>query len=198
MLARHVFSAYARESAVEAPPYLYCPHCGTKLRPSDPTPCPHQLCEACGRFLYRNPSPGVVVLIPEGERVLLVERAARSAFGSRWCLPGGYVEFSEDYLSAAIREVKEETSLKVEICSILSVVSNFLTPRLHTLVAVLRARVLEGSLHAGDDAVDARWYSPDDLPPLAFEADGHIIRRYFGTDLPGLATDPAFSTPRQG
>ena len=45
-------------------------------------------------------------------------------------------------LTAAIREVKEETGLDVEIRSILSVVSNFLSPRLHTLAIVLLARAV--------------------------------------------------------
>jgi 8-oxo-dGTP diphosphatase len=45
-----------------------------------------------------------------------------------WCLPCGYIEFHEDYLTAARREVKEETGLEVEITALLSVASYFLRP----------------------------------------------------------------------
>ena len=56
-------------------------------------------------------------------------------------LPCGYIEFHEDYLTAARREVKEETGLEVEITALLSVASNFLRADIHTLaVAVLDLR----------------------------------------------------------
>ena len=116
--------------------------------------------------------------------------------GELWCLPGGFIEYDEDYLSAGIREVREETSLTVEIRSILSIVSNFLSPRLHTLVAVLEGRVVEGELGPGDDAVDARWFGHDQLPEMAFEADTHIVGRYYATGLAGLEVDPDFASPR--
>ena len=61
----------------------------------------------------------------------------------------GFIEYDEDFLTAALREVKEETGLDVEIRSLLSVVSNFLSPRLHTLAIVLLARVVGGELERG-------------------------------------------------
>ena len=114
--------------------------------------------------------------------------------GGQWCLPGGFIEYEEDFLSAAIREVKEETGLNVEIQSILSVVSNFLAANLHTLVVVLEATVTAGQANAGDDIIELGWYSPaDDLPTMAFGADRHIIERYWQTKLKGVPVDPAFA-----
>jgi ADP-ribose pyrophosphatase YjhB (NUDIX family) len=106
----------------------------------------------------------------------------------------GFVEYDEDYLTAAVREVKEETGLDVEIRSILSVVSNFLTPRLHTLASVLLARVVGGRLQAGDDLEAVKWFHlAGPLPEMAFEADAHICERYYRTHLEGAPVDPRYA-----
>lgn len=106
----------------------------------------------------------------------------------------GFIESDEDFLTAAIREVKEETGIDVEIRSILSVVSNFLSPSLHTLAIVLLARAVGGDLCAGDDLDEAAWFPlAGPLPEMAFEADAHICERYYKTQLEGAPVDPAYA-----
>jgi 8-oxo-dGTP diphosphatase len=144
----------------------------------------------------RNPFPGVVVLIEDGGRVLLVRRGPGRWMEGRWCLPGGFIEFGEDFLSAALREVREETGLTVRVQSLLSVASNFLAPRTHTLVVVLLARLLPGSpaARAGDDADGLQWFPlAGPFPPLAFDADAHILARYGGAPFAGAPVDPRFA-----
>lgn len=142
----------------------------------------------------RNPFPGVVVLIEEAGRVLLVRRASRGFQGGRWCLPGGFIEHGEDFLSAGHREVREETGLSIRIESLLSVASNFLSPRLHTLVVVLLARVTGGEPRPGDDAEALQWHSlAEPLPDMAFAADRHILERYAATRFAGSPVDPRFA-----
>jgi ADP-ribose pyrophosphatase YjhB (NUDIX family) len=131
-----------------------------------------------------------VVLIEQDGQVLLGRRSGSYAAG-KWGLPQGFIEFDEDFLTAAIREVKEETGLDVEIRSILSVVSNFLSPRLHTLAVVLLAHVTGGQVHAADDLEDVAWFPlAGPLPEMAFEADAHICERYYRTQLSGAPVDP--------
>lgn len=144
----------------------------------------------------RNPYPGVVALIEDGGRVLLVRRRAGAHRGGLWCLPGGYIEYGEDFLTAGRREVREETGLSVRIESILSVVSNFHEPRRHTLVVVLLGRVEAGSPppRPGDDAVSLDWFPLEGpLPEMAFEADRHIVLRYAATRLAGAPVDRRFA-----
>ena len=148
----------------------------------------------------RNPFPGVVVLIEEQGRVLLVRRGLGRWMEGRWCLPGGFVEFGEDFLSAGLREVTEETGLSVRVQSLLSVASNFLAPRMHTLVIVLLARLLPGNQEArpGDDADGLQWLPLEGpFPPLAFDADAHILARYGAAPFAGAPVDPRFAARGQ-
>ncbi len=140
---------------------------------------------------FRNPVPGVVVLIEQEGTVLLGKR--RGGFGAgKWGLPQEHIEYDEDFLTAAIREVKEETGLDVEIRSIINVVSNLLSPTLHTLAIVLLAGVAGGELCAGDDLEALAWVPlSGPLPEMAFEADEWIIERYRKTKPEwGLPLDP--------
>ena len=59
------------------------------------------------------------VLVTHNNKILLGKRLGEPGKG-RWALPSGYIEFEDDFLSAAIREVKEETGLDIEIVSILT------------------------------------------------------------------------------
>ena len=154
-------------------------------------------CPACGATQYRNPAPAVAVLIADGDRFILGRRTSSSLQHGLWCLPCGYVEYEEDHLSAAVREVREETSLEVRIDAIISVVTNYLQPQVHSLVTVLSAAVIGGTLQAGDGLSEACWFPyTGEFPEMAFAADRHIIARYFETDLKGAPVDPTYARPR--
>ena len=98
-------------------------------------------------------------------------------------------------MTAARREVREETGLEVALGEIVSVVSNFHRPNLHSLVVVLSAQPVAGTLNPeAKDIVEARWHRFGvPLPPMAFAADEHIIERYFGAGLVGAPVDPRFA-----
>ena len=194
MQAKQVFSAYDGQEDTQKGQFKYCPFCGTQLGLIEKGDKQRPACPNCGFVQYRNPVPGVVVVIDKEGYVLLGKR--RGGFGEgKWGLPQGYIEFDEDFLTAAIREVKEETGFNVEIRSILNVVSNLLSPSLHTLAIVLLAGVVAGELKAGDDLEILDWVPlSEPLPEMAFEADEWIINRYQKMKLEdGLPVDPDFS-----
>lgn len=196
MRAKQVYHAYDMDQSVaDSSRFRYCCACAGPLAETTPEK-PHPSCPACGWTLYRNPSPGVVILISEGERVLLGRRGSAGNYApGRWCLPGGYIEFTEDFLTAAIREVREETGLEVEILSLLSVMSNFLTPTLHTLVVVLKARIIGGDFRPGDDLTELGWYPLEGpFPEMAFEADRSIIEYVHATGLEGAPVDRSYAS----
>jgi 8-oxo-dGTP diphosphatase len=102
---------------------------------------------------------GAVVRDADG-RLLLVRRGRPPAQGS-WTLPGGRVEPGESAAEAAVREVREETGLDVEVGELLATL-----PVLGYLVHDFTATVIGGSLCAGDDADDVGWFDVDELAAL--------------------------------
>ncbi len=133
---------------------------------------------------YENPLPGAVTIVHRNGQVLVGKRGKDSFEPGKWCLPGGFIEFGEDFLSAARREVFEETGLVVEVEAIINVVSNFLAPDLQTLVIVLQGRVVGGDHAPGDDLEELQWVSSvEDLPDMAFDSDRYIVGRFLEGDL---------------
>ena len=67
------------------------------------------------------PLVGVGAVIIENARVLLVKRA-HPPLEAQWSIPGGVLEVGEMVREAAIREVREETGLDVEVVPIVDVI----------------------------------------------------------------------------
>lgn len=84
-------------------------------------------------------------------RLLLVQRANAPGRGL-WSVPGGRVEPGEDDDAALVREMKEETGLRVAPGELVGRVV-----RGPFAIADYRCTVVDGPLRAGDDALDARF-----------------------------------------
>lgn len=129
--------------------------------------CPH-----CGKAYsaWRNPTPTTDVIIHEpGKGIVIIKRVNEPA---GFALPGGFIDEGEQAEAAAIREMREETNLDVELTGLLGVYSRpDRDPRQHTLTAVYVGRAKDASLlRAGDDAAQAAFYPLDALPsPLVFD-----------------------------
>jgi ADP-ribose pyrophosphatase YjhB (NUDIX family) len=136
------------------------------------------LCPHCGKPVerYRNPFPTVDIIIEIDDRIILIRRK-NPPYG--WALPGGFVDYGESLEQAAIREAKEETSLDVQLTSLLGAYSEpNRDPRQHTISTVFRAKA-QGIPKAGDDAKDIGLFSKDNLPEnLAFD-HSLILKDYF-------------------
>jgi len=121
------------------------------------------------RRLYPDtPMVGVGVLIRDGDRYLIVKRAAEPDAGL-WSIPGGLVEVGERASDAAIREAKEETGLDVEIVDLLGVVDKIVRDeasrvKFHFVIVDYLAEPRGGSMKAASDALDACWVKAEELP----------------------------------
>lgn len=136
--------------------------------------CQHQI------TTYKNPIPTVdSIIIYEGGIVLI--KRTNPPFG--WALPGGFVDYGETLESAAIREAKEETGLDIILTGQFHTYSDpNRDARFHTITTVYIARGT-GTLLAGDDAAEARVYTRDNLPDMAFD-HRHILQDYFQNNTP--------------
>ena len=129
-----------------------------------------------------HPLVGVGAVIVEGDRVVLVRRAAQPMAGE-WSIPGGMLELGETLRAGAEREAREETALQVEAGEVLGVLDRILPdaagkPRFHYVLIDFLCRRLGGELRAGGDAAEARWVSESELAGLGVaEAAVKVIRR---------------------
>ena len=104
--------------------------------------------------------------------VLLIKRR-NNPFKNFWALPGGFVDENEDLEAAAIRELQEETSIKIESLEQLKAFGKpFRDPRNHTVSVAFLGFVQDETIAiAADDAMEVKWFSIDELPELAFDHD---------------------------
>lgn len=108
-------------------------------------------------------------------RVLLVQRA-RPPFEGRWGLPGGFCEWKETAEKCCAREAKEETGLTVRVGELRGVYSKpNRDPRGHNVTVLYAARRMKGRAQGGDDAAEARWFTPRELRKLRFAFDHRQI-----------------------
>ena len=131
------------------------------------------------RYTYDFPRPAftcdaVVFCGPAGSRRLLLVKRGAEPFKDMWALPGGFVDEDERPVSAARRELAEETGLIWEgpLVPIGTFGDPGRDPRGWTVSGAYLADMgLEEPLVVGgDDAAEARWFAVDSLPePLAFD-----------------------------
>jgi ADP-ribose pyrophosphatase YjhB (NUDIX family) len=104
-------------------------------------------------------------------------------------VPGGTVELGETLEEALVREMEEETSLRVEPIEVLTVFDRIERDGervvYHYVIVDYLCRWLSGEAKAGSDALDAAWATPEqlagyDLPPKALEVVQDAFRRRAG------------------
>jgi len=108
------------------------------------------------------PCVGAIV-VDDGGRLLLVRRANPPAQGL-WSIPGGRVEPGEEGEQAVLRELVEETGVVGVVMREVGTVTRD-APGGGTYVIrdfLVRADA-EFDLVAGDDALDAAWFTPAEL-----------------------------------
>jgi 8-oxo-dGTP diphosphatase len=114
------------------------------------------------------------------ESLILIKRKNRP-YKDSWALPGGFVEYGETVESAAIREAKEETGLKIILNGITGVYSDpKRDPRGHVISICFIAEKIDGKLKAASDASDAKCFSKGEISDLDLAFDHkNIIKDVF-------------------
>ena len=109
------------------------------------------------------------VVLDDAGRVLLIQRTDNDL----WAVPGGAQEVGETSTEAAVREVREETGLDIEVTGLVGIYSN---PR-HVIAyddgevrqefsLCFRARPIGGPLTSSSESKHVHWVEPDRLDKL--------------------------------
>lgn len=109
------------------------------------------------------------VVTDDQRRIVLIRRRDNDL----WALPGGGMDLGESIVDCAVREVKEETGLDVEVTGLIGVYTN---PR-HVMAYTdgevrqqfslcFTTRLVGGDLLIDSESTDIAWTAPTDIPGL--------------------------------
>ncbi len=158
--------------------YQWCPRCRTRLEFGEVEDAIRPHCPACGFVFYQNPAPAAGAMIVENNRILLVRRSIDPGRND-WCIPAGFMEWTEHPQQTAVREIKEETGLDISIRSIFDIFMGMDDPRTHAVLILYLAEAIGGVLKPGDDAREVKYFSFDSLPSnIAFQAHRDALALY--------------------
>lgn len=145
----------------------FCPLCGGALGRErlPPDHREHAVCTRCRFVFYLNPKLVAATIPALDGRILLTRRSITPSKG-RWTYPGGFVDWGERTVDAAVRETLEETGLTVDVTGLLGVYSYTDAP----VIVVYRAVVTGGTLATCDENDAVEWVKPEHIPwpELAF------------------------------
>ncbi len=114
-----------------------------------------------------SPRVGVGAIVLHEGRVLLVLRGVEPN-KDLWAIPGGGLKLGETLQEGAEREILEETGVAIRagrpILSFDTIRRDEAGKiRFHYVIVDMEAEYLSGEPRGGDDAREARWFSPDEL-----------------------------------
>jgi len=139
---------------------LHCPRCGatmSRMQGESGKRCPR-----CAYEHYPHLHPAVIVLVRDGDRVLLTRKSFWPK--GRYGLIAGFVGVGESLEAAAQREVREEVGVTIRD---LSYAGSQYWPFPSQLMIGFIAEYSGGEIRVDrDELEDARWFSVHDLPDL--------------------------------
>jgi NAD+ diphosphatase len=176
--------------------HTHCPLDGT---PTVPAPGGHStVCPKDGSEHFPRTDPAVIMLVTDpDDRCLLARNAAWP--GRRVSILAGFVDPGESAEQAVVREVAEETGIKVHNVRYLG---SQPWPMPRSLMLGFRADAPAGQVIAvdHDELAEAHWFSRDELVaaikareialPPSVSIARHIIESWFGGPLPSTWTEP--------
>ncbi|MCX7024189.1 MAG: NAD(+) diphosphatase [Spirochaetes bacterium] len=138
----------------------FCGRCGAPA--ADKADEIARVCTACGSIVYPRLSPAILAVVTKGGRLLLARNA--NFKGGIFSLVAGFVEPAESFEECVVREVLEETGVEVGAPRYRASQG---WPFPDSLMVGFEAEWISGEIRPdGVEIAEARWFSPDDPPPL--------------------------------
>ncbi|HXG04066.1 MAG TPA: NAD(+) diphosphatase [Candidatus Binatia bacterium] len=152
----------------------HCPRCGTATERIEGEW--GKRCPRCRYEHYPHLHPCVIVLVRDGDRVLLARKAGWAP--GRYALVAGFVDNGESLEGAVCREVREEVGVEVKN---VQYVGSQNWPFPSQLMVGFVADYAGGEVRVDPEELeDARWFPRDALPagPSRHSIAGFIIERF--------------------
>ena len=114
-------------------------------------------------------------MVRDGDRVLVMDRKKEDWSGITF--PGGHVEAGESFTEAVIREVKEETGLRItspQMCGM----KNWVEDGIRYVVLFYKTEKFEGDLISSEEG-EVWWEDLKELPNLDLSLDMEDMLRIF-------------------
>jgi ADP-ribose pyrophosphatase YjhB (NUDIX family) len=156
----------------------FCSNCAAAVRQTVPDGDNRHrwVCIDCATVHYQNPLIVVGCVAEQEGQILLCKRAIEPRHGF-WTLPAGFMELGESIAEGAARETREEACAEVEMGHLFAAVD---VPDAGQLHLFFTAKLIGGHA-AGDESLDTRLYSPDEIPwdDFAFKTGRYALEKYF-------------------
>lgn len=122
------------------------------------------------------------IVFKDGQVLLIKNAALRDPSKSYWGFPKGHLEEGESSKQAAVREIKEETGIEVEIISKLGESKYMFTfegAKVFKSVAVFLMKYFSGELVPQEgEVLDVKWFSPEEAQNLlSFSKDREFLKK---------------------
>ena len=132
--------------------------------------------------MKREFSAGGIIFNDQGQVLLIKNAQMKDPSKSYWGFPKGHLEEGEDSQTAAIREVKEETGINVEVVSKLGDSRYIYTgdnQKIFKVVTVFILKVMSGELKIQpEEIIEAKWIDPTKaLSILSFSNDKKLLNQ---------------------
>lgn len=119
---------------------------------------------------YKMDQRGIVLVVSvsifKDEEVLMIKENKPTAIG-KWNFPSGHIEYGEDILSAALREVKEETGYEVKFISTTGVYNFQSSTGDQVILFHFTAKLSGGSLNlTEEEIIDCKWIKLNELAKM--------------------------------
>jgi len=168
----------------------FCSECGSELEQRLAFGQMRGVCPSCEHVHFIDPKVAVGVIVELDGGIVLGKRGHEPNLG-RWSFPSGFVDSGEVLEQAAVREVEEETGLKVTVDRLLGVYSS---EGERTVFVAYAGSIIGGRLEPGEECLEVASFPLDQLPELAFPHDDAIVAAWVsgaGTPVlrPGVPPD---------
>jgi len=152
--------------------YKFCPYCGKDLKIKTEELKKRQFCPDCNWTYYPHVGVAVGAIIINDNKVLMVRRS-RKPYKGTWMFPAGFVDYGEHPEETLIREVREETGLKVDeykYYGLFQAPDDPRSPGHFTIFYEILAFSDQIFNNDEDENVEIKWFDINDLPNIGWDS----------------------------